>query len=217
MTRITATSLVHGRSWLFGLALVLLWMVSTSSALSQESQEPLISNTLGLGPQVGFYHCPEALEGAPFLGLVSRIRISNILALEGALSYVGKQSFDYSDETGQDIAATVYIVPATGSLIIYLPIAPNFLPYVLGGVGAHYVIEDYSQYMNNNGTPDRNKVRFGYQLGFGLELPLNSHLALQGDYRYLYIDNAFQKEIQYDFSSTKIRSHLINAGFLVYF
>jgi opacity protein-like surface antigen len=111
----------------------------------------------------------------------------------------------------------VYIVPATASLIIYLPIAPNFTPYVLGGIGAHYVIEDYSQYLNNNNTPDRNKVRFGYQLGFGLELPLNNHLALIGDYRYLYIDNAFQKEIQYDFSSTKIRSHLINAGFLVYF
>ena len=210
-------SLVNGRFRLVGVMLVLLWTVSTSSALSQAPQEPLISNTLGLGPQVGFYHCPEAVEGAPFLGLVSRIRLSNILALEAALSYVGKQSFDYSDETGQDIAATVYIVPATGSLIIYLPVAPNFMPYVLGGVGAHYVIEDYSQFMNNNGTSDRKKVRFGYQLGFGLELPLNKHLALQGDYRYLYIDNAFQRELQYDFSSTKLRSHLINAGFAVYF
>jgi opacity protein-like surface antigen len=192
-------------------------LVSTSSALSQTSEEPLISNTLGLGPQVGFYHCPDAIDGAPFLGLVTRIRLSNILALEGAISYVGKQSFDLSDETGQDIAASVYIVPATGSLVIYFPVAPTFMPYVLGGVGAFYVVEDYSQYLNNNNVPDRNKARFGYQLGFGLELPLNKHLALQGDYRYLYIDNAFQRELQYDFSSTKLRSHLVNVGFAVYF
>jgi len=71
--------------------------------------------------------------------------------------------------------------------------------------------------LNDNGVSDKKKVRFGYHLGFGLEIPLNEQLALHGDYRYLFLDNAFEKELQFDFSGMKYRAHSISAGFAVYF
>jgi opacity protein-like surface antigen len=213
------TDLIQTRWRFFRLLTLPGFLVLLQPQLSpgQSKSEPLVSNTIGLGPQVGYWQCHDVHEGTTYVGVLSRIRIGTIMAIEGAVGYTGEQKFNLSQETGEDVTASVHSVPATASLVLYAPIAPTFLPYVVGGVGAHYVILDYSNYLNDNFLADKKKIRFGYHVGFGLELPLNEHLALHGDYRYLFLDNAFEKELQFDFSGTSYRANSFSAGFAVYF
>ena len=78
------------------------------------------------------------------------------------------------------------------------------------------MILDYSSDVNGH-IADKSKTRFGYHLGFGLEIPLNQHVALMGDYKYLFIDNAFEDDLDVDFNSTEYRASMISGGVVVYF
>lgn len=216
MVRKEVTQLAS-RGFLGIMAVSCLLLATVSASGQTEGSGPLISNTIGLGPQVGWHKCDDADHAAAYLSVVSRIRIASIMALEGVVGYIGDERFDWQHQTGLDLAATVHRFPVTGSLLVYAPIARQVMPYVLGGVGAHYMVLDYSQYINDNIVADQSKIRFGYHLGFGLEIALNEHLALHGDYRYLYVDNAFEKELQFDFSSTSYQTHTVAAGFVAYF
>jgi len=114
--------------------LVLLTPLTPLSLPGQTSPEPLISNTIGLGPQIGYWKCSDVHDGTQYLGVLSRIRISNIMALEGAVGYTGNQLFNLTPPdpiSGPDITASVHSTSATASLILYAPLAPHFLPYVL--------------------------------------------------------------------------------------
>jgi opacity protein-like surface antigen len=200
-------------------SVVLCLTVATSRASAQASGntiDPLISNTLGLGVEAGYDVCHEAHVGAPYLNVVSRIRIGSVVGLEAGIGYRGEQRFSFEGPAGADYSAKVHSIPVTGSLLLFVPLAPSFTPYLVGGIGAHYVMLDYSPDINEF-LGDRSKARFGYHLGFGLEIPLNNHVALLGDYRYLFVDNAFEKELEFDFSSTKYRSNTFAAGVVVYF
>lgn len=189
---------------------------SVHSQTTDQSPDPIISNTVGIGVQGGYHICHEADLAAPYLNVLARIRLGSILGLEGAIGYRGEQRFSFISDQGEDFSAKVHSIPATGSLILFIPLAPAFTPYCVGGLGAHYMILDYSADINTL-LADRSKVRFGYHLGFGFEVPLNSHVVLVGDYRYQFIDNAFEKELQFDFSSTSYRSSAVAGGIIVYF
>jgi outer membrane protein W len=110
-------------------------------------------------------------EAAMYLGVLSRIRLGGIMALEGAAGYRGKQHFRLRSGTGEDFTAAVHSIPLTASLVLYVPLGPTFMPYVVGGLGAHYLILDYSEELNQQSIADKEKVRFGYHVGAGLEIP----------------------------------------------
>ena len=209
---------IYNKGYL-GIMVILLLCFCRPSASGQDTQlttEPLISNTLGFGVTGGWSVCKDALRGAPQLQFLARIRLGAILGLEGMVGYVGEQQFHLSTSSGEQVTAAVHRIPLTASLILFIPLAPTFTPYLVGGLGAHYMILDYSAEMNET-IPDKSQTRFGYHLGAGLEIPLNQHVALLGDYRYLYVDDAFEKELQVDFSSAEYRSSLFSAGVVVYF
>lgn len=201
-------------------ALIILLGVLSMTATGQTPQttpEPMISNTLGFGAAAGYSICHDAHVGAVHLEFLSRIRLGSIMGLEGSVGYTGEHRMDFISKSGQDVAATLHSIPVGGSLLLFLPIAPTFTPYLVGGLAAHYVVLDYSEDLNNSGLGDDSRTRFGYHLGFGLEVPLNEHVALMGDYRYVHVDNAFEEELQVDFSSAKYTSNLFMAGVMVYF
>jgi opacity protein-like surface antigen len=187
-----------------------------SGQTSPFTPEPLISNTVGFGASAGYAVCPNAHIGAPQLQFLSRIRLGAVVGFEGMVGYTGEHRFSFITAAGEDLSASVHRIPVTGSLLLFIPLAPTFTPYLVGGVGAHYVILDYSEDINE-AISDKSKTRFGYHLGAGLEIPLNEHVAILGDYRYLYVDNAFEEELQIDFSSAEYRSNHFSAGVVVYF
>jgi len=202
---------------LFVVSWTLLGIVPAEGQTSETSSETSISNTIGFGAQVGYHNANDADGGSAYLGFLTRIRISSIVGLEGTVGYQTIEQYTFPSPTGEDLNAKVHSIPITASLILYLPSAPNFRPYVVGEICGHYVILDFSQYLNDNSVSDSEKMRFGYHLGFGLELPINDHLALHGDYRYLFVDKTFEQELQYDFSGTKFHAYQIAGGFVVYF
>jgi opacity protein-like surface antigen len=217
MRRIARFSSSSGICFLF-LTLVTIAFVPRAMAQSQGPiVEPLISNTAGLGVQLGYTACPDAeLGGAPYINLVSRFRFGAVLGLEAGVGYKGKQRFSFDAPTGEDYSAKVHSLPFTGSLILFIPLTPSFVPYLVGGVGAHYVVLDYSADLNET-IGDKSKTRFGYHAGAGVEIALNNHVGLVGDYRYQFVDNAFEKELEVDFSNTEYRSSQLAAGIVVYF
>lgn len=158
----------------------------------------------GIGPRIGYYKAPDADDGTMFIGLQSRSR-GEIFGFELAAEYRGEQSYTV---TGGEL--TVKQIPVTGSLLMFVPIAPNFQPYGLVGLGAYYTIYDYDGGFVNPG--DDAEVNFGYHLGFGLDVPISSSAALNIDYRYLFLDGNEDRISEKNFSG-----NVITAGLTLYF
>lgn len=140
-----------------------------------------VENKSGIGPRFGYYKAPDAEEGTMFIGAQARFR-GKILGAELAAEYRGKQTYSI---TGGDV--NVSQLPLTASLMAYLPIAPNFQPYGLAGLGAYYSFYDFESGL---GSGSESEVDLGYHLGFGLDLPLSKNAALNVDYRYLFLDGS---------------------------
>lgn len=158
----------------------------------------------GFGPRIGYYKAPDSDDGTMFIGLQSRSR-GEVLGFELAGEYRGEQSYT---TTGGEL--TVRQIPVTASLLAFVPIAPNFQPYGLAGLGAYYTIYDYEGGFVNPG--DDAKVNIGYHLGFGLDAPLNESVGLNVDYRYLFLDGDDENLGDKEFSG-----NVITAGLTFYF
>jgi len=167
------------------------------------AQNP-VKGKAGFGPKIGYYKAPDADNGTMFIGLQSRAR-GEVFGFELAAEYRGEQDFTV---TGGKV--TVSQIPVTGSLMLFVPIAPNFQPYGLAGLGAYYTMYDYDGGFVSPG--DNSDVNFGYHLGFGLDLPLNSSAALNVDYRYLFLDGSEDRISEKEFSG-----NVISAGLTFYF
>tara|TARA_R110002096_G_scaffold39845_6_gene108697 strand:- start:8843 stop:9409 length:567 start_codon:yes stop_codon:yes gene_type:complete len=167
------------------------------------AQNP-VKGKSGFGPRIGYYKAPDADDGTMFIGLQTRSR-GEIFGFELAAEYRGEQ--DYTVGGGK---VTVSQIPVTGSLMIFVPIAPNFQPYGLAGLGAYYTIYDYDGGFVSPG--DDSEVNLGYHLGFGLDMPLSSSAALNVDYRYLFLDGNEDRISEKEFSG-----NVISAGLTFYF
>jgi len=169
---------------------LLLFILSTPSVHAQSggSGDSYIRNTLGIGPRLGYYKSKDADEGNFYGGLQMRMRLGRVIGLEGTVEYRSTQTFK-SQALGSTYETDIRQVPVTASFMTYLPVDPHFEPYLLGGIGAYYTIVDYSQAFENNlNVSDESKVNLGFHLGFGLDLPINNKVALNADYRYLFLD-----------------------------
>ena len=175
-----------------------------------------IGNTLGIGGQLGYNLNTDAERGAVFVGAILRVRPGYVLGIEGSIGYRADQVFALDTLVG-GLSAKVHSIPLTGSLLFFIPAAPHFAPYALAGVGLYIVTIDYSPIINQV-IPDETHTRFGYHLGFGVEVPLNENVAIHADYRYVFLNKTFQNQnTKYDFSNKTYIGNTINAGFLVYF
>ena len=91
---------------------------------SIQAQSP-VADKSGIGPRIGYYKAPDAEDGTMFIGAQTRFR-GDVLGFELAAEYRGEQSYTVS---GGDL--TVSQIPLTGSIMLFVPVTPNFQPYGL--------------------------------------------------------------------------------------
>ncbi|WP_018127673.1 porin family protein [Balneola vulgaris] len=177
-------------------------MLFAFSNVAHAQTNPLKDKS-GIGPKIGYYKAPDADDGTMFVGFQSRSR-GDVFGFEFAAEYRGEQSYTVS---GSEV--TTRQIPITASLLMFVPVAPNFQPYGLAGLGAYYTFYDYEGGLNNGDDADFN---IGYHLGFGADLPLSNSAALNVDYRYLFLDGPDDSLGDKEFSG-----NVISAGLTFYF
>ena len=186
------------------LTYLLTFVIIGALSVGAAAQDALTKNKAGIGPRFGYYKAPDAEDGTMFFGAQMRVRGNSIIGAEFAAEYRGEQTFDV---TGGEL--TVRQIPVTGSLMLFVPVSPNFQPYGLAGLGAYYSIYDY----DGSFTSDEDaEVNFGYHLGFGLDLPISESAALNVDYRYLFLDGNND-----DLADKQYSGNVLTGGLTFYF
>ena len=176
-----------------------------NQAHAQTDSDDAIKNTIGIGPRLGYYKGDDADEGNAFGGIQVRGRFNRILGVEAAVEYRGGQK--YGLEGAQTVETS--FVPVTASALLFLPVSENFQPYGVAGLGAYYTIYD------TEGIEDDidNEFNLGYHLGFGLEIPFNEKVALNADYRYLFLN---PDDNEQNFNDTKFSGNAFTVGLMFY-
>lgn len=182
----------------------------TFAASAQDaSDRAAIKNTLGIGPRLGYYKAQDADEGSFYGGLQARLRLGAVVGIEGAVDYRAGQEYNfgaYSVETSS--------VPITASLMLFAPINQAFAPYGLAGIGAYYTKYDYDEPIEGIEFEDDSDFNMGYHLGFGAEFPFNENVALNVDYRYIFLNPDENDE---SFEDADFNSNVFTAGLMFYF
>lgn len=136
--------------------------------------EPPVSSFM-IGPAFGYANVRDADEGSWYLGLMARLKASDVVGFEASvLAY--RAEFESESVILTDI-------PAQLSLVIF-PIAENDLarPYVLAGFSVHSLDVEYRRSLKALG--DDSDTLVGGHLGAGAELQLGPRLAAILDFRY---------------------------------
>ncbi|MFY0698489.1 MAG: porin family protein [Balneola sp.] len=183
--------------------LTLAVLLTFSSHTNAQTSAPTKDRS-GIGPKIGYYKAPDADDGTMFIGFQTRTR-GEVFGFEFAAEYRGEQS--YSTTNGD---LTIKQIPVTATLLMHVPLASNFQPYGLAGLGAYYTFYDYDGGFVSPG--DDAEFNIGYHLGFGLDLPLNESVGLNADYRYLFLDDQGD-----DLDDTEFSGNVISAGLTFYF
>lgn len=195
------------KSILVTFALILSTAPLTLMAQSSSSGDgdATIKNTLGIGPRLGYYKAADAEQGNFYGGAQARIRLGPVLGIEGSVDYRAGQEYEFAGQT-----VTTKFVPVTGSLMFFAPVSEHFAPYGLAGIGAYYTIYDYEGTFTNE---NENNFNFGYHLGFGVELPINEHAALNVDYRYMFLN---PDDNEQSFDDADFSGNVFTAGLMFY-
>jgi len=178
------------RTLFFTIVVTLVFQMS----LFAQSGHP-IQNSFGFGPRAGYYKSGDAEEGSWLFGGQARLRIGQVLGVEAAAEYRSKEKYNFGTYNGQDYTITVSYVPVTVSALLFLPLNSQMVPYGIAGVGWYYTIVDYSAaFETNTGGifKDANSSEFGYHIGLGIDYALSEHMAVHGDYRWLFVDSTIK-------------------------
>lgn len=193
------------------LILLTLFMGGLTFAVSAQSaaDRASIKNTFGIGPRVGYYNSADADEGSFYGGIQARLRLGAFVGIEGAVEYRSKQEYGIGNYT-MDTSS----IPVTASLLFFAPVSEQFAPYAVGGLGAYYTRYNFSDEAEGLGLEDDNDFHMGYHIGLGFEIPLSSNVALNADYRYLFMNPDRNEESLED---TDFSGNVISAGLMFYF
>lgn len=179
-----------------------------SASAQTASDRAAIKNSFGIGPRLGFYKAQDAEEGNFYGGIQARARIGAVIGIEGAVDYRAGQEYGVGDYTVETSS-----IPVTGSLMLFAPISESFSPYGLAGIGAYYTMYDVSDDLDAV-FDDDSEFNMGYHLGFGAEFPFNENVALNVDYRYIFLNPDDNEESLEDAS---FNSNAFTAGLMFYF
>jgi opacity protein-like surface antigen len=135
------------------------------------------AQSIGLGPQLGFYKARDADNGSIMGGVACRLKLTPVLGAEA--------SINYRQEKYANDAVTVRSWPVMVTGLIYP------LPVVYGamGVGWYNSTFDY----NVPSLADETKQKFGWHFGAGVELPAGPKIKLTGDIRYVFLNYDFKQ------------------------
>ncbi|MBN2709727.1 MAG: porin family protein [Calditrichaceae bacterium] len=140
---------------------------------------PVNSQSIAIGPQVGYYKAQDA-DGSFMGGLAWRFKSAEIFGLEASINYRQEKYFN-------DVL-TVRSWPVMVTGLIY----PVPIVYGAIGVGWYNTTFDYDQ-TRFPSLKDETKQKFGWHFGGGVELPVGSKINLTGDIRYVFLNYAFQE------------------------
>jgi opacity protein-like surface antigen len=188
------------------------FVVYAQDYTTESNSEPTIKNTFGFGPRAGYYIADDAEDGSFYGGIQARFRMGAVVGLEGAVEYrtAHETNFEFGDVSQ---SVDTKFVPITASLLLFLPVSPYVAPYGIGGAGAYYTIYDYDgNFLDENDD----EFNFGYHLGFGLEFPFNNNIALNLDYRYLFL-NPDEGETTLDEADYNFDGNAFTASLMFYF
>jgi len=138
------------------------------------------AQSIGIGPQVGYFKTKDADKGSFMGGVAWRMKMLPILGVEA--------SIQYRQEKFADGALTVRSWPVMVTGLIYP------LPVVYGAIGAGWysVTSDYDQ----KKVPllkDETSQEVGWHFGGGLEVPVGTKIKVTGDIRYVFLNYKFEK------------------------
>src|SRR5690625_2390279 len=168
-----------------------------------------IQNSFWTGPRDGYSQSPDDDHGRVYGGLQARLRLGAFVGIEGAVEYRSKQEYGIGDYTMETSS-----IPVTASLMLFAPISEQFAPYAVGGLGAYHTRYSFSDEAEGLGLEDDNEFHMGYHVGLGFEIPLSSNVALNADYRYLFMNPDRNEESLED---TDFSGNVISAGLMFYF
>jgi opacity protein-like surface antigen len=143
---------------------------------------PVHAQSIGIGPQLGYYRAQDADEGNFMGGLALRLRMLPLIGVEA--------SINYRQERYADDAVTVRSWPVMVTGLVYP------LPFIYGamGVGWYRTTFDYDQSrFPLQNLADETNQEFGWHFGAGAELPVGPSFRLTGDIRYVFLDYDFQQ------------------------
>lgn len=191
------------------ITLFILGIVTFSASAQDASDRAAIKNSFGIGPRLGYYKAQDAEEGSFYGGIQARARIGAVIGIEGAVDYRAGQEYGFGEYTVETSS-----IPVTGSLMLFAPISNSFSPYGLAGIGAYYTRYDYSGSIAGLEAEDDSEFNMGYHLGFGAEFPFNENVALNVDYRYIFLN---PDDNEQSFEDASFNSNAFTAGLMFYF
>lgn len=176
---------------------------------NSDTNRPIIQNTFGFGPKLGYYKAQDADEGNLYGGLQARLRLGAVVGIEASVEYRPGQKYGIGNQT-----VTTSFIPVTASLLFFVPVNQHFTPYAVAGVGAYYTRYELSGIASDIGFDDDSSFNMGYHLGFGTEIPITSNVALSADYRYLFLNPNDNEE---SFDGANFNGNVFSAGLMFYF
>lgn len=191
------------------IVLFMLGILTFTASAQDASNRAAIKNSFGIGPRLGFYKAQDADEGSFYGGIQARARLGAVVGIEGAVDYRAGQEYGFGNYTVKTSS-----IPVTASLMLFAPLSKNFSPYGVAGIGAYYTRYDYSGSFAGLEAEDDSDFNMGYHLGFGAELPLNESVALNVDYRYIFLNPDTNEE---SFEDANFNANAFTAGLMFYF
>lgn len=169
-------------------------LAAAGAARAQEPERPDFMSELGgagsmpvekwkpdtlFGVRTGFLMATDAEEAVPFIGVGARFPLADMGAVE--------ISFDVWEDEFLDGDATVIHAPLMFSGLLYFPLEiPTTTPYLIAGVGMHFLSFAYSGGLG--AEPDEDDSEFSFHGGGGLEMTVGSALKVHMDVRWILLD-----------------------------
>ncbi len=137
------------------------------------------AQSVGIGPQVGYFRVQDADEGNFTGGAAVRVKLNPFLGVEASIGY--------RQEEYADALLTVRSWPVMVTGLIYP------LPAIYGamGFGWYNTTFDYDQ----DRLPllkDDTAQKVGWHFGGGVELPVGTRVKLTADVRYVFLNYDFK-------------------------
>lgn len=171
-----------------------------------------IQDAVGFGARGGYFISDDAETGAWFAGVHSRFRFGPVFGLEVALDYQGQQQFELENGDLQGEERDVRTIPVTASALIHAPLSNYFVPYGIAGGGLYFTFEEFDDLLD---LEDETSINPGFHLGAGLEIPASQNIAVHGDWRYLFLEDALEENV--DFDEQVLSGSVFTFGITFYF
>jgi len=145
--------------------------------------------TWTIGPRLGYEDSSDADRGTWTAGAQARLHIFPWLAAEASIEFHQNR---YQD--GDEIVTTF---PIQFSGLVYLPVNWPLRPYALAGIGFYHTVVNFRGSLSS--VDDEHDFTVGFHAGIGLEWQLTPTISINGDVRFIFMDEPAHVTDNFDF------------------